>query len=285
MVLKDLLKKIFHLLGVYDTIFTPTRLYYRFLRLIGFGVNRSFSVWWGSPITIMMESFHWFNEFFSSDESLLMDKEKRFFCEMAKNQRTLLDIGALYWAFSLTFLSQNPTKNVAYAFDPSPHAFRVLKQHQLLNPSLALNIRNCAVWWTKWTLKMRYNWLHLEVLPDSAEKFDYLADVVTIDSFVKESGVVFDFIKIDCEWSEFFVLQWWYEFLKSHSPVILLELHYKMLLNLWINPSDVFSYLQQLGFSFYDFSKQLIWDVDTYLSAKNAVYFVVCAKSSSLWFE
>jgi len=46
---------------------------------------------------------------------------------------------------------------------------------------------------------MRYNWLHLEVLPDSAEKFDYLADVVTIDSFVKESGVVFDFIKIDCE--------------------------------------------------------------------------------------
>lgn len=227
----------------------------------------------------MMEAFHWFSEFVGEPDDIVMDAEKKFVCEMAKTKKNLLDVGALYGAFSLSFLSQNPTINHAYAFDPSPQAYHVLKQHQLLNHNLHFFTYNLALGKRPWKFKMRYNRLHLEVLPDDAKKFNYVAPVTTLDSFVKDSGILFDFIKIDCEWSELFVLEWGREFLRNHDPVILLELHYHMLKNLWIEPLDVFSYLSQLWFSFYDFSKSLLWDIESYLSAKNAVYFVVCSKN------
>ena len=92
------------------------------------------------------------------DES--MQKEIKAFMKYSAEKQMLLDIGALYGIFSLTFLARNKNAS-AFAIDPSPKSQFFLKLHKDLNPEFELKILSFAVGDRKKTQLMHFEWHHM----------------------------------------------------------------------------------------------------------------------------
>jgi len=159
------------------------------------------------------------------------------FGELARNSRTVIDIGAHTGLYAIYSQAKNPAAKV-YAFEPYPANARRLKKNIALNGMTdSIHVREMALGKTSGMLEF--------AVPEKEQICDVLsADIQftnrfyrqwiqyttiqvpqnTLDEFVRQEGVDHvDLIKIDVENFELAVLEGSMETLRTHGPVILLE--------------------------------------------------------------
>lgn len=187
-----------------------------------------------------------------------MIDEMNSFIRFSKEKTKLLDIGALFGVFSLTFAGTDSNKK-AYAIEPSPIAYRTLIKNIKINPELNINSSDLAFGSQNGKLEMYYEWLHLIKMPQKAKVAKKIVvPVLTLDDFTKLKNFTPDIIKIDTEGSEYDVLLGGKKFLKKYKPLIFMETHAKLLKNLNISISKLVSLIYSLGYKIYDLEGRLI---------------------------
>lgn len=133
--------------------------------------------------------------------------------------KTVVDIGANVGYFSLFVLTQNKSARV-FAFEPMPNNFKQLSAYRKENASLALTAFNVAVGDKKGSIHLNYDEsdsfttaasiLDVEGQPNQIE-----VPTTTLQAIFDENNIdVLDFLKLDCEGSE-------YNILYSASPELL----------------------------------------------------------------
>lgn len=159
----------------------------------------------------------------------------------------VVDAGAHIGSF--TFKIAKKAKKVI-AFEPEPSNFKLLciNTKDLEN----VDIYNSALWSKSGTAMLQHNKFNIggsTLLPVQPGVSDYSIEVETVrmDDIVYEA----DFIKMDIEGAEFEALRGAEKILKSHHPVIVIEVHPITPLNEWWN--DLSSLFQQFNYSVKNF--------------------------------
>lgn len=233
----------------------------------------------GHPFKIHPDARQPFERFTYIDE--LMVEEMDSFLRFSSSCRCLLDIGALYGAFALTFASRPGCS--AWAVDPSPEAFAVLDHHRRVNPSLRLAAVNCAMGGANGTLRMKHEWIHLVATPAAGPAAHDEVDVPvrTLDTFIAEQGCAPDAIKIDTEGYELEVLRGGARYLAERHPILFIEVHPPWLERLGQSLDDFVGQLRQLGYRIHDVDGRLLRDPVAFLSRTGGdpVFRVICSST------
>lgn len=138
------------------------------------------------------------------------------FLSVTKGMKTLLDIGALFGLFSLTFCAS--TGGTALAVEPSPDAFPVLLKNVHANPDFKITaFQRFAGQQDGRPVHCRKDWKHLVADPNGNE----VVQEFTIDSL----AVAPDCVKIDVEGHEWAILKGMEKTVARSHPVIFLEAH------------------------------------------------------------
>jgi FkbM family methyltransferase len=143
---------------------------------------------------------------------------------------TVYDIGANIGFFSLLAARLAGPDGAVHAFEPLPAAANALCGHVALNNARTVTVHETAVGARSGRTQLMAvgdgSWSHLADRgrhPDTQEVLD--VDIVTIDDVVAGGARPPDVVKIDVEGAEIDVLDGMIETIRSHSPVIVCELH------------------------------------------------------------
>jgi FkbM family methyltransferase len=169
----------------------------------------------------------------------------------------LFDIGSHFGIFSLAALKYGGEKHArVFAFDPSPMAEHYLLANARLNGYTGqVTFHRIAVGSCD---KEEFLVPHGIVgagyfsASDAAHHGQSERQKVlcrSIDSLVAETSVAPTHVKIDVEGFEDEVLRGGQTFLKTHSPVLFLEIHNQLLRNRSIDPHSVLDLVSEYGFS------------------------------------
>jgi FkbM family methyltransferase len=143
---------------------------------------------------------------------------------------TFIDIGA--WIGPITLYAGLKVKK-CYSFEPDHAAFKELKENVNLNPSLAqkIDLQNQAITTDGKNVKIysRYSYgdSGTSILKRVKSKNEFKeVSSTTFNKFISSNSIQVDFIKMDVEGAEFFILPSMMEVLKNQKPKLLLSLHH-----------------------------------------------------------
>lgn len=146
---------------------------------------------------------------------------------------TFFDIGAHFGYFTTLAASRVGPSGKVHSFEPSARTFEVLKQNAAGKPNITLN--PCAVYSERATLSLTdYGWEHpafntvgrgnlAQDVREGLKPVVREVPAVSVDEYVAQSGARPDFVKIDAEGAERFILQGMVRTLKEIRPMITLE--------------------------------------------------------------
>jgi FkbM family methyltransferase len=186
-------------------------------------------------------------EFFSW-RSPEMVVEMNCFIEHAKGKTCLLDIGSLHGIFSLVFTEINKYGK-AYAFEPAPEAFEILKNNSLL--STRVKPFNKALSDRYGTLNMHREWDHYVSGEAKQNEIKTPISCISGDDFCENHSYV-DVAKIDVEGHELKVLKGLYKTIKLNHPLIFLELHTERIVGEGDSVKEVVEMLKELKYKAID---------------------------------
>ncbi|MCM5527630.1 FkbM family methyltransferase [Parasegetibacter sp. NRK P23] len=173
-----------------------------------------------------------------------------------ENAGVILDVGANCGNFSLimaqTIRNKGWNKEVV-AFEPNPIVFSRFMANLALNPQLTsiVKVVNKGVGHEQSQLELQLplrnsgagslvrNYEH-----EPHEK--HLVDIVKLDAFFEGNSQPIEFIKIDVENFEYFVLQGANQIIGKHKPAIYLEMG-----NGQLNQNEIFNFFHQHGYLLY----------------------------------
>lgn len=167
-----------------------------------------------------------------------MAVELNCFIEYAKGRKSLLDIGALHGIFALVFAEMNK-EGQAYAFEPAPNAFEILKHNTSGYDNIKVFKRAISEGYG--VLDMHMEWDHYVVGGDGN---GLLAKCFSGDTFCSDYGLI-DTLKIDVEGHELKVLRGLTKTIAKYHPVIFLELHPQRVVNEGDTVKEVIDFLQE----------------------------------------
>lgn len=149
------------------------------------------------------------------------------------NYKTIIDIGANFGVQSLQF-SKKFNNSKIFAIEPTSYAFRKLQKNLILNPDLSKNIHSFNLFigsknqqkpdsiYSSWNLESKKE-KHPKHFGEKKDTKN--AKIQTLDDFIHENSITnVDFIKLDVDGFEFYVLKGGYNFLRKKKPPIFMEL-------------------------------------------------------------
>lgn len=151
-----------------------------------------------------------------------------------KPSHTVVDMGA--WIGPITLYSASLARH-CFSFEPDPVAYQEFSENIKLNTSLVSKITafNKAITTDGKPVKLYSRFSHGDsgssLLKRVKSKNDYVeAESLTFKSFVETPHVPkIDFIKMDVEGSEFFLLPTMLDYLKENKPTLLISFHHAAL--------------------------------------------------------
>jgi len=147
---------------------------------------------------------------------------------------TFFDIGAHFGYFTLLASFLVGSKGQVHSFEPTPSTFSILQSNTSETDNVFLN--NCAVSSEKKQVLLNdcgleycaFNSIYKTRLPNKTlSKLrikEFATECISIDDYIKEKGVVPNFVKIDAERAEYEILVGMEKTIKSFHPIISLEL-------------------------------------------------------------
>jgi FkbM family methyltransferase len=213
----------------------PATLGHAYLLYPRFGRNWNVQAhtFWGDPITLPLPSG--LDIFLTGGKS--HDSEIRLINWMIKHlpaHQIAMDIGSHIGFFALLMHFLMNRQGNVYAFEPSHQIYPVLF-HNIESISgiqsfqLALSNQISQVDYYEYPIAhSEFNTMHPELLENDARAFDVKPTVrqvetVTLDQWISEHRVLPTVLKIDVEGSEMEVLQGGLNYLREHSPQVLME--------------------------------------------------------------
>ncbi len=188
---------------------------------------------------------------------------------------TVLDIGANIGSHTLPLAKQVGDSGKVFAFEPTAFAFAKLSENIKLNPNLSTAImpeqmlltdndtnQAEAMIYSSWPLE-KTEGVHAKHLgnPKSTEG----CRVMTLDSYVKTKNIPkVNFIKLDVDGFECDVLKGGLNLLKTHKPIIFMELAPYVLQDRGQSLEKLLALIKQAGYRFYQLGtdKALSMDPD-----------------------
>ena len=187
--------------------------------------NISFNV---EPNKLLNKNDEWYcgTEVFWNDYYMSSyEKNTAIMQRFLSKDHSYIDIGA--WIGSTVLFGAQLSKK-CYAFEPEPIAFNVLIKNLSLNPNISnINLYNAAISDKTGKIKLGSNTLH----GDSMSSMVCSNQCIEVDSFSLNDFIIqnnitdCNFIKIDIEGGEFFVLPSIKDFLYKTKPTLFLSLH------------------------------------------------------------
>jgi FkbM family methyltransferase len=220
------------------------------------------------------DAYHAFRYFTDFDPDMV--DEMQSFIRLIQEKNCLLDVGAHYGIFSLVFTKRADT--VAFAIEPSPSTYKILRYHQAANQDCNLKPFQFALGASEGKLQMQEDGSHFvatSTVNTVAEKITDI-DITTIDIFIRQQEIVPDVIKIDVEGFELNVLKGAVTTLSQNNPLIFLEVHPALLEQNGDSVEELVNFMSHLNYNFYDDKYKLIRNTVIFLS--KGIRRVICSK-------
>lgn len=184
------------------------------------------------------------------DEELRREMDS--FVALCHEDMVLMDIGAHYGVFTLAALRYGGPRARVIAVEPSPEASRILR----INVGLAtagdrVQVLQAAAGAADGELAMLTTGplaAHYVIGIDGDRPDATRIPQLTLESILARTGVVPTHVKIDVEGFEGEVLEGGQRILKEHRPVVLLELHGRLIRERGRSPAAVLARLAGLGY-------------------------------------
>jgi len=196
---------------------------------------------------------------------------KKIFRSMIKKGDHVLDIGANIGFHTLYFAELVGSSGIVTAFEPVPVNYKALSNNIKLNKVQNIVAKNIALGTKNETITIRAD--ENSDNPGSYNLFDKQGNVTIEcrigDEIVAENESV-DFIKIDVEGYESFVIEGLIQTITKHKPVIIFEYDkaYHQKTNLPEN--HIFLMLSELGYSFQYILNHGLQDMTNFQEIKSA---------------
>lgn len=189
-----------------------------------------------------------------------------FMRDSLRKGQTVMDVGANVGYFSL-FASRlvGPTGKVL-AFEPNQFACALLRRNKKMNGLSWLEVIEAGLGESDGTVPFNDGFPGMDVYSSRGEIRHRNAnksmfekrDVQLLrgDNWVREQGVLhIDFMKIDTEGSEFFILKGFEEMFKTHSvSKVLIEISKDTLSSLQHSPIDILRFLLKYNYKWFELS-------------------------------
>lgn len=148
-----------------------------------------------------------------------------------KSAEVIADIGANIGTTALFFANQNPQAHI-YAFEPHPNSFKKASENIALNRFKNIHLINIGLGEQPATLKLyevnKYNSGMNRILSQNMDNnLSYVEIVInTFDNFCKKNEIkTLNFVKIDVEGFEYWVIKGGVNTLQKYKPVLFVELN------------------------------------------------------------
>jgi FkbM family methyltransferase len=201
---------------------------------------------------------------------------------LSKKGDNFFDVGAHFGYYTLLASKLVSKDGTVHAFEPTPRTFEILKNNCVGHDNVFLN--QSAVMDSPGILKMkdfgpRYasrNTFLKETIDEKAraEKNirEFECHALTIDSYCESKKVLPNFMKIDAEGAEFFILKGAEKILKKSEPIITIEVWGGK--NVLDESIKAIKYLESLGYeaNTWENNKLLPHDGDFNFSYKNFIF-------------
>lgn len=215
----------------------------------------------GLRIKVPHRLAHTYKECFF-DETYTKGLPKRLIKELVANKPlTVIDIGANVGYFSLFMLSDFSGSKV-YAFEPILMNFKLLQQYKEENKNLAFTVVNQAVGGQQGKIVLNYDagdqfTTSATIFDNKTEPDQVEVQCTTLEAIIEKNKLnKIDFLKLDCEGSEYDIVYGASSKVLDKVSVIAIETHKGKKEN--ENMSSLANYLEQHKFEIHT-SGDIIW--------------------------
>lgn len=188
-----------------------------------------------------------------------------------KPESVVVDVGANIGFFTLAVLGNSEGATV-HGFEPSPGSFALFKACISRNNLSGRVIANQVALYSepgRMDFQIHasnygaYDGFRDTRYPGVGESRTTEVQVTTLDIYSKQVGLDrLDLLKIDVEGAEFFVLRGAREVLSSLHPTVLFEVGYQNLRPFGILPSDLYRFLEEVGYRVMNLNQRELSEVD-----------------------
>jgi FkbM family methyltransferase len=196
-------------------------------------------------------------------------EEVRLIRTACKDLINVIDIGANVGFLSLEMAQV--AKGKIFCFEPNPYTFSKLVDLVSLNKTkgsdfnfICAAVGNNSNFVNFYVSERDYlGVMSSQVQTDPDAKL-IKVPIVSLDDFFNEQELNIDFIKIDVEGAELFVLKGATQLLKKFAPKLLIEIHGPFLHSFGYTVSDLFKFLNELGYQSYNIETNQVLSLDEF---------------------
>jgi len=180
--------------------------------------------------------------------------EIKFLESKLKKGMNVIDIGGYIGISSVVIANSIGETGKLYSFEPVPEHLNILNKnissHGLENVKTYQKVVGVHVG----IIDFYKNDASSSIIPDR-NTYKFQANTITIDEFLKDMDVDrIDFINMDCEGSELFVLRGARQTLQNNKIKIFCEIHHSFLKSLGLSVQKLVEYLHELNFQVHSIS-------------------------------
>lgn len=194
--------------------------------------------------------------FFDNGKMWEMESEREFYKNIPKDKVcNIVDIGAQSGLYTL--YAKFLPNAFFYSFEPFPLTFRLLNDNIKLNNLSNVFTYNIALSDKPGiaTLNICNSNNGLHTLGANPQRFNDITKIEvetdTLDNLFYEKGIPIDYLKIDTEGYEYYILNGGIKTLKKYKPMIQLEYHEVNMYQCNVNPNKLNELLNSLGYKNY----------------------------------
>lgn len=188
--------------------------------------------------------------------------------------QTVIDVGASIGLYTIFFAKMVGEKGKVYAFEPEPKNFELLKKNVEINGFKNVILENKAVSDISSIVKMEIaDNIANHRITNNHSKSTFDIPSVRLDDYFKKKSDKIDFIKIDTEGHDGYVVLGANEIISKNQPIkILLEFHTQFMREAGLEPLNFLKILQKLKLKVIDLENEKLVD-ESYVKKFNNDYY------------